>query len=113
MPGSVSFETHHQEFLRDPERAQAYLAVALEDYENDKNSDAFLLALRDVAQAQGGLGKLAEQTDLNRGHVYRALSGAGNPRLKTIEKILHSLGFRLSIERLPSSPVPYPEREQG
>ena len=56
MQASVPFESHHEEFLRDPERAQAYLAVALEDYENDKNSDAFLLALRDVAQAHGGLG---------------------------------------------------------
>ena len=103
MSRSTSFESHHQDFLRDPERAHAYLSVALEEYEKDKNSEAFLLALRDVAKAQGGLGKLAERTDLNRGHVYQALSESGNPRLKTIEKILHELGFRLSIERLPSS----------
>lgn len=100
MGKSQSFEAHHIEFLSDPERAKAYLVVALEDYENDQNSDAFLLALRDVAEAQGGLGKLAKQTNLNRGHVYRALSATGNPRLDTIEKILQSLGFRLSIEAL-------------
>ncbi|MBS14880.1 MAG: transcriptional regulator [Gemmatimonadetes bacterium] len=100
MDRSVPFESHHQEFLRDPERTNAYLSVALEEYENDKNSDAFLLALRDVAQVLGGLGKLAEQTELNRGRVYRALSEDGNPNLDKIEKILHSLGFRLSIERL-------------
>lgn len=103
MPASIPFEKHHQAFLRDPERAQAYLAAALEDYESDSISEAFLLALRDVAQAQGGLGKLAEKTDLNRGHVYRALSESGNPRLDTIEKILRSLGLRLSVERLPTT----------
>ena len=100
MARSVPFEKHHQEFLSDPERAKAYLEVALDEYEKDQNSEAFLLALRDVAEAQGGLGKLAEQANLNRGHVYQALSREGNPRLDTMEKILHSLGFRLSIEPL-------------
>jgi len=97
---SVPFDDHHSEFLADPERASSYLSVALEDYEEDQDSNAFLLALRDVAEAQGGLGKLAERTKLNRGHVYRTLSAEGNPRLDTMEKILHSLGFKLSIEPL-------------
>ncbi len=100
MARSISFEKHHQEFLSHPERAKAYLEVALEEYEKERNSEAFLLALRDVAEAQGGLGRLAEQANLNRGHVYQALSEEGNPRLDTMEKILHSLGFRLSIEPL-------------
>ena len=100
MARSILFEKHHQEFLSDPERAKAYLEVALEEYEKDQNSEAFLLALRDVAEAQGGLGKLAKQASLNRGHVYQALSKEGNPRLDTMAKILHSLGFRLSIEPL-------------
>lgn len=100
MATSLPFETHHREFLSDPERAKAYLEVALEEYEQDQHSAAFLLALREVAQAQGGLGKVAEQARINRGHVYHALSQEGNPRLDTLEKVLHSLGFRLSIEPL-------------
>lgn len=56
MQASVSFEP----IIRSSSEIQiarpAYLVMALEDYENDKNSDAFLLALRDVAQAHGGLG---------------------------------------------------------
>ncbi len=100
MGKSVPFKVHHLEFLKDPECAKVYLEVALEEYEKDHNSEAFLLALRDVAEAQGGLGQLAKRANLNRGHVYQALSGEGNPRLDTMEKILHSLGFRLSIERL-------------
>ena len=41
--------------LADSEYAKAYLAVALEEYEADGNIKAFLLAVRDVADAQGGL----------------------------------------------------------
>ncbi len=51
MGKSVPFEAHHLEFLKDPERARVYLEVALEEYEKDHDSEAFLLALRDVAEA--------------------------------------------------------------
>ncbi len=100
MKKSRSFEEYLIEKLKDPEYARIYLETALEAYEKDRDSEAFLLALRDVAEAQGGLGKLAEKTQLNRAGVYKALSEQGNPRLDTMEKILHSLGFRLSIEPL-------------
>ena len=80
-------------------------AEDLEEYEQDRNSEAFLLALRDVAEAQGGLGKLAERAHLNRGHVYQTLSSKGNPRLDTLVKILHNLGFKLSIEPLKTEQV--------
>ena len=100
MKASIPFEKHHLEFLSDPERARAYLEITLEEYATDQNTSALLLALKDIAAAQGGLGKLAQQTNLNRAHIYKALSREGNPRLDTLEKILNSLGFRLSIEPL-------------
>ena len=55
MKASIPFEKHHLEFLRDPERAQAYLEAALEEYATDHNTSALLLALKDIAAAQGGL----------------------------------------------------------
>ena len=92
------------EDLQDPESAKAYLRVALEEYEKDKDSEAFLLALRDVAEAKGGLSKLAERSHLNRQNLYKALSSKGNPKFNTVETILHGLGFRLSIETSPEQP---------
>ncbi len=92
------FEDRLRERLYDPEYARVFLDVALEEYEEDGDTEAFLLALRDVAEAQGGLTKLAEQTNLNRQNLYKALSEEGNPRLKTLGAILHKLGFRLSVE---------------
>ena len=49
MKTSIPFEKHHLEFLSDPERAQAYLEVALEEYARDQDTSAFLLALKDIA----------------------------------------------------------------
>ena len=88
------------EHLSDPEEARGYLEVAIEDYEEDGDKEAFLLALRDVVEAQGGIGTLARRTGLDRRHLYRALSEEGNPYLDTIGKNLHGLGFRLSVAHL-------------
>ncbi len=93
-----NFKDYHIEKLRDSEEARVYLDVALEEYQQDGDTEAFLLALRDVTEAQGGITKLAERTKLNRQNLYKALSSKGNPKLQTVETILHGLGFRLSVE---------------
>ena len=46
------FKDYHIEQLRDPEDAKIYLSVAFEDYEKDADIDAFLLAVRDIIEAQ-------------------------------------------------------------
>lgn len=88
------------ESLIDPEEARIYLEVALEEYEKDHDLEAFLLALRDVAQARGGLADLAKKAHLSRQSLYKTLSTAGNPKLYTLGNILKGLGFRLAIQRL-------------
>lgn len=42
-------------------------------------SDEFLMALRNVADAHGGIGVLSDITTLNRQNLYRMLSEDGNP----------------------------------
>ncbi len=84
--------------LTNIDEATEYLKVALEEYEDDNDSEAFMLALKNVALAQGGVGTVAKKSNLDRAHLYRILSSKGNPRLITLDKILHALGFRLSVE---------------
>ena len=92
------FKDFHIAQLRDPEDAKIYLSVALEDYGKNEDIDAFLLAVRDVAEAQGVVSKLAERVNLTDEGLYKILSENGNPQLNTMRKILHELGFKLSIE---------------
>ena len=84
--------------LRKKKEARIYLQVALEEYQRDNNLEAFLLALRHVAEAQGGLGVLAKKTHLNRESLYKTLSERGNPKLHTIGQLLRALGFEFSIK---------------
>ena len=99
-----NYEDNLKERLKDEDYAREYLSVALEEYEEDEDIEAFLLALKDVADAQGGMSRLAERTSLTREGLYKALSSNGNPQLSTMGKILHGLGFKLSVEPLENRP---------
>ena len=84
------------EELKAPEFVVAYLNAALEE----ETQGVFLLHLRDVADAWGGLGKLATETNLAREALYRMLSEHGNLQLSSLEKILQVLGLRLAVTRV-------------
>jgi probable addiction module antidote protein len=79
--------------LRNPEYAAAYLTEVLAE----KDRKAFLVALKDVVEASGGMGGLAEQVDLKRPSLYKILSRDGNPTLETLQQILRTLGLRVSV----------------
>jgi len=82
------------EALKDPNEAAEYLNAALEDGE----PEVFLLALRDVVDSYGGMGKLAASTSLNRENLYRMLSTKGNPEFFSLSTILSAVGIRLAVE---------------
>jgi probable addiction module antidote protein len=78
--------------LQDLDFIVGYLELALND-----GLPTFLVALREVVQANGGVNKVAQNTNLGRESLYKALSESGNPQFETINKILGSLGLKLSI----------------
>ena len=80
--------------LKDPPYALEYLEAALE--ENDLPA-VFLLALRNVAEAQG-MARVARETKLNRENLYAMLSKRGNPVLSSLSVIVDALGMKLSVE---------------
>lgn len=93
MTKSKAYQEYLIERLRDPREAQEYLNAALEE----QDPELFLLALRNVAEAQGGVAQLAEKAKLNRESLYKMLSERGNPELKSLDALLHALGFRLAV----------------
>lgn len=77
----------------DPAEASAYLQASFAD----GDPRVFLLALRVVAEAYGGVRALAVRTGLNRETLYRTLSRRGNPSLTTLTAILQAMGLTLTI----------------
>jgi len=88
--------------LKNKKEAKAYLQVALEEFQQDGNVQVFLVALRNVAKAKGGIGRLAQKTGLNRESLYKSLSSRGNPKLLTLGVLLNELGFQFSIKERKS-----------
>ena len=79
--------------LEDSEIAAEYLTAALES----GSMDEFLIALRNVANAHGGIGALAEITKLNRQSMYKMLSEHGNPTLGSLLPTLKAMGIHLTF----------------
>jgi probable addiction module antidote protein len=93
-PTSVSHEEWLIERLKNPKEAAAYIEAAIE--ENDQS--VLMLALRQVAQAQGGVAAIAAQAGMTREATYRMLSDKGNPELKSFTAILAAAGLKLSVK---------------
>ncbi len=90
-------EAFIEELAESRKHRKLYLKIAFEDYKKDNDLSAFLLALRTIAIAEGGIIELAKKTNLNRQTIYKALSPKGNPSFILIELILQSLGMELKI----------------
>lgn len=88
------FNEYLFEQLRDADFAVAYLNAAIED-----SLEEFLIALRKYVQANGGMTRCAEQTQLARESLYRMLSEQGNPELRSVDAILKAHGLRFSIQQ--------------
>lgn len=91
MPAAVPHEDWLLGQLKDAEFAAEYLNAALVE----GAQAAFMLALRDVAKAHGGMTAVARRTGMNRVALTRALSEKGNPELRSLTKILGASGVRL------------------
>ena len=96
MPRSASYDDLLMDMLQDKERAVAYLNAALDE----QDPRVFLIALRNVTQARGGIATVAAHSGLNRESLYRALSEKGNPSVQTLAAVLEALGARLGVARI-------------
>ncbi|MDE0032001.1 MAG: putative addiction module antidote protein [Deltaproteobacteria bacterium] len=83
------------DYLKTPEAIAEYLNVVLEDPDSDHED--LLIALRNVAEAVGGVSELSRRTGLNRSGLSRALSTKNIPKIDTVHKIAKACGVRLQF----------------
>lgn len=88
-----------RELRENSEFAVEYLKAALEDSDEPA---VLLIALRHVAEARGGLARIAKDAGVQRESLYRALAAKGNPRLSTLAAVARAIGLRLTFESAPS-----------
>ncbi|AFU45876.1 putative transcriptional regulator [Acidovorax sp. KKS102] len=80
-------------YLGTEEEVTEYLRQVLE--EGDPAELA--AALGDIARARG-MTQLARDTGLSRESLYKSLSGERAPSSDTLFKVIHAMGFKLTLE---------------
>lgn len=90
---SSSYDSFLKKQLVDPELASEYLSVAI----HDRSLEGFLVALKNVAEAHGGIGVISQATNLNRQSMYKMFSERGNPTVSSLFTVLDALGLEISI----------------
>ena len=91
MTRTRSYKNDLLKALSDPVEAKEYLNAALED----ENPEVFLLALRDVVEANLIISKSAPTTNCDR-DLYKI--SASNSQLNNVRSILNQIGLKLAIE---------------
>ena len=83
------------EMLQTEQDIAEYLSLVVED------GDPALLAatLGDIARARG-MTQLARDTGLSRESLYKSLSGERAPSSDTLFKVIHAMGFKLTLQPL-------------
>lgn len=101
---SRSYKIGLAERLKDKGHAIEYLNAAADD-----SDEAFLLALRDVVEAQKGMTRVSLDAQVNRENLYRMLSEEGNPRYLNFRSVLRALRLKFRVEEDLASLNPYPQ----
>ncbi len=99
MARSRNYQDFLLEQLQDHDFAVAYLNEALdESLKGDEESQKlFLMALRNVAEAQGGISALAKKAHVGRESLYKTLSSTGNPKWHTLVSLCAAMGLNLRL----------------
>ena len=86
------------EDLADREEAIHYLQAILDDYYRFGQTLIVWEALKTVIEAQGGIAKLTQHTDISPQTLETALSNTDTPLIDALGVVLNALGYRLSIQ---------------
>ena len=81
------------EQLKDAQFAAEFINAASED----DDPKTYLMALRKVVEARGGMASIAEKAHLSRETLYRTLSSRGNPKIRTLNAVLKATGLKFGV----------------
>ena len=99
MAPAIAHDEWLHQALQDPEFAAEFLNAAGEI----EDPVTYLVALRKVVEARGGMALVAQRANLSRETLYRTLSARGNPTIKTLSSVLSAVGLKMQCHPLASA----------
>ena len=88
---TTRFKDYLLKDLARPEFAKGYLEAVLQDFDKDGNIEILLLSMKDIAEAQGGIERLAKWTNLSPQALTYLLNAKHPLQLDKVLDILSEL----------------------
>lgn len=88
MKKTNDYNDRLRERLKDPREAANYLNAVLDE----GDPQMFLIALRKIAEAYGGMARVAKHTRIARSNLYKMFSATGRPEFQTLHRLLVIFG---------------------
>lgn len=79
--------------LKDWNYAVDYLNAVLEE----RDFEAFVIALGDVARVHSSVSDLASQADVNRTYLYKIFDEGSNPSADVLFRIMWATGLKMKV----------------
>ena len=95
-------EYQDDHFTKHPDEIEGYIRVVFEEYAKDGDTRALLSSLRTVSRVKG-ITAIANETDISRNGIQKALSENGNPSFESMNAILHAIGYSLMPQRIQTA----------
>ena len=86
-------------FTEHPEEIDDFMTEIFDDYAKDGETAVLLSSLRIIARVKG-ISNIAEQANMSRQGVQKALSVNGNPRLESFMAIIRAMGYQFVVEKV-------------
>lgn len=109
---TTAFKDYLLKDLAEPEFAKGYLETALQDFEKDGNIELLLLCMKDIAEAQGGIDRLVNWTNLSPQDLTYLLNTEHTPQLDKVLDILSSLKDSLHAKHVVDKDFAVTEKTQ-
>lgn len=90
-----NLKTALDEFLSVDENFDTYIETAMQDYLNGEE-DNLILMVRHLIDKKG-VQNVVKDSGISRATLYRSFCKGGNPTLKNLQKVLNSVGYRLTF----------------
>jgi DNA-binding phage protein len=98
---NVRFEDDLKEHLQDVNEQALWLQVALDEYLQDGNFDAFYASLEKIIEVRNiSVRKMSKELELSRSNIIKLLDGQTKtaPKIDTLVKIFDYLDFEIKIQ---------------
>ncbi len=97
---NIKFEDDLKEHLKDVKEQALWLQIALDEYLQDGNFDAFYSSLEKIIEVRNiSVRKMSKDLELSRSNIIKLLDGQTKtaPKIDTLVKIFNYLDFEIKI----------------